>query len=801
MKKELNLEELVYTESGLYLSNCKLENTNQDLIDKECVINFILKLNELNYEITNVIDLFNLSLNNFEKLEKELIEFLSSFEVEGIVLSKSFAKSTILENYTLEDRWAIFAHSSIVYGYEKFYESFGRGPATKVLEEYYKATNKEVFKLKNNLRKIEISFDKDFDLRKIAKKYLESKIVLRDINIEILKKMNVDLLIEIFNDSTILIKETEILFLSILIEKKNNIFNTILNINNVKNIDQIARILLYKYSYIKEDGVIDFYGEIKDMSKATLSKIILKIPTRIRKQILRELNNVKNINLIVEQMFKYHSFWKKILKNLSWESQEKTAKKYPIFIKLKDALYKNDRSNTFNGTIEKAKQEGDYEKAFKILIKNNGFMLRNLMEYLRNVKGVSLAKKQKVDNKRKENIDQRNDDLQESLNKRNLSSFINKNNKSLKRIDIKKDAVEYIDSKEFIKELEKSNPKILWKIYELLNDTKNLESKTEKRYITTNVVYDKKLPAINEELAKKVKKNIKKTIRKIKRKENESLKKVYIDDSLKNFNLDYSGRNNKTVSLTGEYLSAGSKIDISEYIGENKILRLGIAWRGNSSCDIDHSVNLLNEEKVVYYGSPVYEKNNKILIKSSGDVQSNDENIFSVELVDIDIDGLIDNSISELLSSIIQYSGKTLDNYQVLFFMNIIDKKDRIIDSNKVSFKVDQMQYAIQIHKKTRNIVGFYVNLEKSEIEVLCQEISSNDNLYNAEISKNVYKKIIENKPKRISIFKALKEVINKEQLVSNKEDADLIITCLEEKNKQVLRPQKNLEDIQKIIF
>ena len=135
------------------------------------------------------------------------------------------------------------------------------------------------------------------------------------------------------------------------------------------------------------------------------------------------------------------------------------------------------------------------------------------------------------------------------------------------------------------------------------------------------------------------------------------------------------------MTLSGEYLTPGSKISFDS-LESGKIIRLGIAWRGESSCDIDHSLNLLNKGKSVYYNSPIYKENKEIIISSSGDITSCDNDLFSTELIDIDLDLAIKYNLGNMLSSIIQYSGKTLNNYEVFWFMNIIERKDRIIEDS-----------------------------------------------------------------------------------------------------------------------
>jgi hypothetical protein len=309
------------------------------------------------------------------------------------------------------------------------------------------------------------------------------------------------------------------------------------------------------------------------------------------------------------------------------------------------------------------------------------------------------------------------------------------------------------------------------------------------------------LPGINKEMAQNLEKQVKKAIKKIKKTENISLGKVYVDDSLDNYNVQFSGRASTEIVLSGEYLAPGSKIPFGELTGQNKILRLGVAWKGKESCDIDHSLNLLDKNTSVYYGAPTFKEGEEVIISSSGDITDNSNSDYSVEFIDIDIDRAKELNLGNMVSSLIQFSGRTLDQYEVLWFMNIIDKKDRVLGERAVSFAIDQMQYAIQINEETRSMLGFYINFDKNELEVLNIPTHS-ENMANAPVMKEVFKNALDNRPKVTKMSKAIRNVIKKSQIVNSIKEADIVISANNiDFTGEIIHPGRNGERLNSIIF
>ena len=373
---------------------------------------------------------------------------------------------------------------------------------------------------------------------------------------------------------------------------------------------------------------------------------------------------------------------------------------------------------------------------------------------------------------------------------------------------VKKDAFTFFNSKEFVRVLEKTNTKLLWQSLSLFDNDSLYIDKTKKTIQNIEVNYKQPLPGIKKTMVNSVKKSIKKTIKRIKKKENKKLGKIYIAEDVKNHNIQFSGRKSKGLTLSGEYLSPGSKIPFSQVMGENKIIRLGIAWRGLDSCDIDHSINILDSEKyadTVFYGNPIYKKNGEIIISSSGDITTCGDDLFSTELIDIDLDLAIENGLGNMITSAIQYQGKNFDNYEVLWFMNIIDKKDRVIDNRKISIQLDQMNYAIQVNESTGEMLGFYIDLKEQFLEVLNISVKRDSNYSNSSISKEKFEKVLENREPLISLYDALRGVVKKKQIVNSIEEADVVIMSnlpkKEFKNKTYLSPGHEGEKIKEIIF
>lgn len=821
MEKLNNFEHLVYGDKGLVLTKYNLSNKN--LVSPLDVAKFLITLNEIDYSIKNANELFSLSAEDFVSFSDELIDFLSDFDVDSFMFRNSFANTLELSDYTQEEWIAIFAQYTITYGNKDFFESHF-GNAESILENYFSKNIKENFSIKTNSKQIVVSFDYYEDANALLVNILESKIALREHQIKILESVELDMLKQARENSKIAIKDIEVSFLKRFINSDDILDHTLF-----RDLDVILRVVVNLYSFDKEEyrvnkRIVPFTNELNEQLNSTmLKKLAIKLPTKMKKAITKALNDRFDVDNTVENMFKYYGFWKKILSACKFQSDEKNNEKYPNFVAIKTKLYENDRSNTINAKVESAKFRGDYLSAARELSNNPGMFLRNLLEYVRYENGDRKARKTKNSSKSNSNFSNGNINISSILgadNKNRTGVYSNEKFKENFSRTVKSDAFDFFKNGDFASMLSGSNgsvnTKLLWHALSQFDDEKIYTDRSE-RYINATksyVHYEDAIPGIDKDRAEVVKSELLDSIKTIKKSENSKLGKVYIQEALKDFNIEFSGRASNGINLSGKRLTPGSKIDLKDLLGEEKILRMGIAWRGNGSCDIDHSLNLFKHnggtanQDFVYYGKPVLKKGNDVVISSSGDITFCESNLFSTELIDIDIDKAFEYDIGNMVSSAIQFSGKTFDNYEILWFFNIIDKKDRIIDGQQIKLSLDQMDYAIQINEKTKAMLGFHIDLKNGFLEVL--NIAFNEHDFqlrsNAATNRASFEKILKHRPPMLALDRVLKDTISESQIVSCIEDADVAFVSSdksvgEEIKAKIVNVSTNAEELQSIIF
>ena len=784
MNFALELQKIIYGDRNIFISNINSLNSNNN--DKVCpkkVLDFLILLEDKNYFISNYSELLNLSNYDFSTFTIELFETFNYFEINGFVFSDRVFSSKKFKGLNDKEILKMRLQYFITYDFSEYIpikEVFG-----DFLGVFPKEETKNTTKLKTKLRSFSVSFNSKETLKEITTNILESKTVLRKQQILTLQHIPNEILVSSFNNSKITIKDKEILVANEYITRKLDFdFKTLFS-----DTDQIVRFSAYFFSYLKKDNSIFEEESLILINNAYLKKLFLKFPTRIKKEITKSLNEL-NPEMTVNNMFKYYNFWKKIMFAIRFESEEKTKVKYPNFFKIKTLLFKNDRTKTSNYIIFNLKKNGNYEEAIKELSKNPGAMLRNLLEYMRYTKGKRIASK----------------------------SLANNSDNSNKFKKVKKDALNFFKSKQFKNTLKKSNPKLLWQLYSILSNKKHpLLNKAFEKYIVAtdyNVEYSKAIPSINKKTIKLVKNKILKAIHKIKKDENKKLGKIFIDDSINNFALQFSGRTSTEISFSGNFLTKGSKVLFKDLIGEDdsdKILRTGIAWRGNKTCDIDHSLTLFkdnNEIENVFYNNPTYKKiiddKEKIIITSSGDITSNSNTYFSTEIIDIDIKNICKTDVKKLLSSSIQYAGDNFNEYEVYWFFSVINKKDRVIDANTIKINLDQMDYVIKINEKSKCSLGFLFDLKEESIEILNLNLKNRDDFKNVISLDSKLKEVLNTRPTALYLNNVLNNVIESKQFVDKEEEADIIISNNNYsafEDKQIIAPNKNLEALNNILF
>ena len=700
---------------------------------------------------------------------KEAIEEIemvrSSMAIDGFIFRPGFANTTELTEYTSEDWAAMYAQYAMTYGWSGRYQTMTGNTPNDVLDTYFADLNNIFSEVVTGTKQYNIAGAELYS--EVMDSFVASKIVLRAHQIEILNLLPIAVLEKAYKNGKFVIKETEILVMKRLAEAGSV---------EMKFTDpaQIVKFVIAVYPKTTQP----FTGQV---TNNILKGIEVKIPTSMRKKIVRDIEKM-NYKKAIVAMKRNLNFWKRLFKQLAWTSEDKmiASGHFPNYLDIKGTVF-NETIETNNTLIEEAKRKGHLQAAFLLEMNNPGQMLRSLFFYLRYPVGSQYAKK-----------------LSKSADTGIATYFDKVSNTATVLTDIRG----VLEGDAFKDTLMKANAKILWQLLSMIDDQKWHSPMNGRKAHGKHVAYTvRPLPALDPVMTAVARKAIKKAIKKIKLEDNKALGKVYIDDTVKNYKLQFSGRSETSISLSGEYLSPGSKLPFSDLIKGDNILRLGIAWRGTRSCDVDHSVTILDGPSIGYF-NPTHTVGKEVIISSSGDVTSCSNSQLSVEFIDIDITAALANGINDLFTSIHMYSGPTFNHIECYWFMNIIPVEARILTTRKVKVPLDAMEYAIQIKEDTHAQLGFGINLSKGEIEVL--NIPSQQETYrNANTCRADFEKALLDRPKLKSVSKALKKSISQEQLTDNILEADLIIsTCdTQPEGIKVLHPGRDMVEIQNIIF
>lgn len=783
-----------------------LENSeNSEIIKKNKVINFLIKLNKIGYGFDNAYTLFQYTKLDFKRFKSEFIELIDNSTKDGMIFRKTFGSSEKLTEYTTEEWSAILAQYSITYGWTDQYSNIFLNSAVDTLDKYVGSLSKEISDITESETKI-MTIGNRSDLELLIGNIVESPVVLRSQQIKTLESVPVEILANVCKNSKITIKETLIKVMSLM-------SSIHLDFPLLKTATDVLRYVVSVYAHDPLEG---------QLLKHDLKSVKLRIPSSARKMLLRNLELIAfNQNIrsdvpfsgpkyLTEDMFTYEMFWKRLDKYLRYEKAVKTRVKYPHYTKSIDLLYDGDRSWTFNGRFSKAKSEMNFDKAIRIAAERPGFMMRNLMEFLRMTKGV----KSPVKVGSKEKIKKVNNAFQNALsgvNKEEIKPIYN---------SVQIDASEFLISDEFSNILNNNlNVKLAWQLLENLKDENIFESVSSRTVQGITIKYSTPFPGLNKDLTKLVRKQILKSIKYKLKNKNKNLGNVFIDDDSKNYRLQYSGRSSTEISFAGEFLSPGSELSISDIIKDKNIddvyLRLGVMWRGlqnNQSFDIDHNVKVDNQHDV-YYGSPDLRYNNEIVISSSGDITScgGPDSKFSTELIDVNLGLCTKHNVTEFYNSLIMYAGKfSLGETESYLFFSIIDKKNRKMGT-RLEVDLSKTDYAIRIDPdnidKTGSYIGVNFDLKEDKISVLCAPIKNSDGTYsNAKSNNASFAKAIMDFDKHLSIGYALKKSIKREQMttlqiantvISRKSREELGIS----KDVTLIHPGREMEEINKIIM
>lgn len=743
----------------------------------------LLKLQQLIYGATGKLFIKSIS---YAEIMKEVIEIKSASTVDGFILNDSFVSNKELSAYTIDDWRLIYAQYQCTYGY----------PSEEDLELVNDHIINSSFQNKYTFVPIDPSYSSNTDtivhifnpestepnaLVKYLAEVMSFKAVLRANQIEMLEVAPEEFLTKAFEIANFTINETRMMIVNMLVELnyQGKLFSSP---------DDIVRFIYANYAVVRADKSKPTDTKL---NKTLLSKIDFDIPTSMRKKILNTLNQFTHFS-VAPQFKKYLQFWKRVFKQCSYTSEAKMTKRFPFAFNIKEKLYKST-IKTENTDIEYFRSIGDLGTAFSIELNNPGQMLRRISSYVRYPIGAKYARK-RAENKANEYA----------------QSFT----------VVKSDITEIIEDQMFDETLLMCNPKLLFQVLALLKNKTLHKAMSVKKCNGKQVNYlSQPLPGFDKRLTDIVVDKIKIALSAILQRRNSVIGKVYIDKSVANFPLQFSGRLDTATSMSGAYYPSGSKISLEDIIAnaknpvEEPIVRFGIAWKGES-CDIDLSTSFLGNRssKQCYFGMPEFNYDGELVAVSSGDVTSCRRDIFSVEFIDLDYAKFkeINNRLKAfdtIYNSINCYSKNIkfseLDCY---FFLQVIDKSKRVEKGNRnVSIKLDECDFAVKLNDASRLCTGLMIDVDTDMITVINKSVDIDSYQSIVHFQDRCIEAIESKVGTQIFFNEALELAIDPEQIVDKVADANTVITGNQyhafTDNIKSLNIATNAEQLEDLIF
>jgi hypothetical protein len=704
------------------------------------------------YVVSNLLDLKSLTA-------EQMADFYTSFKPEfkeGYILRKGFADRKKFREYSEEEWRVIFAQYSLTYGWSGEYQGMFGSAAADVIEAYNDDEVSVVDQIMTGAKVIKVGFRKD--TVNLIKEILESKVVLRTHQKKTLEACPTDVLAEAYRKSKITIRETMIQAI-VLLKDSNEVVEKVFN-----SPTDVLRFILAKFAHKPFEGQI---------TKPDLTDRKVKIPTSYRKWLMMELDNMGSAHRICEDMFKYESYWKLMHRYLRYGKAATARKRFERYHAAIDLLFDGDRSWTFNGRYSAAIADGKYYVACNIAQERPGFLFRNMLNFLRYPVGTKIAQTA-------------------GAKTVSLDPMSKGNTKT-----VQSDDIAYFTSSEFIRMVQvKANPKLAWQLLEQLKGPAIFAPQTSRVVQGITKRYSTPIPGIKKGLAKKVRKTVEAGIHLMLAERNKDVGMVYIDKSLKDTSIQYSGRNSTETNYSGTFLSPGSKIDIPD----ERILRMGVLWRGNRSTDIDHNCGVYEGNqriRDVYFGQPTYGD----LVNSSGDITSCSKENFSVEFIDIDLEKVRETNITSLVTSMISYSGNPISDCETYLFVKGLSRSDRKIKGRSIKMDLMDTDYAIRIdpdkQENSTGYIGFNTTILDNKIQV-CAYTDPKDSgvRYSTIREKNFSPEFLDGLfGNQTSLYKTLKMAFTPEQITTDPKFADVIF------GEGGLNPATDLEAINKFIL
>ncbi|VAW74663.1 hypothetical protein MNBD_GAMMA12-3533, partial [hydrothermal vent metagenome] len=472
LSKELQL--LVWGDRNTFIFDHSF-NTDDKVSTTE-LSHFLHTLDKLGYAISNAYLMTSWSTETLQEFKSQLFALIDDTNKTGMVFRKRYAQSEELTPYTNEEWLAIIAQYSMTYQWSHEFGRFGES-AQKILTDYVESIDSNAVEINTTNKRI-FSLSTLADLSQIIRSIIESKAVLRAQQLRTIEACPSVILAEACMDANITIKETLIkvmkLTAGITMEKPL-----------LKTSTDILRFVVAAFAHVAVEG---------QLTKAILKTTKIRLPSSIRRSLLNNLELIANnrkdpltgSQYLAEDMFVYEMFWRRLDKYLRYESAVKTRKKYPLYTTAIDLLYKGDRSWTFNGRYSAAKASLDYAQAIKVAAERPGFLLRNLIEFLRMTKGRKVPVK-----------------ANSSKTSKNPFQDMLSGNPPKKLLLVETDASDFLLNGDFARTLTSHiNPKLAWQLLEKLND-QSLNEPISTREVQGQVIhYSTAVPPVNKKLTR-----------------------------------------------------------------------------------------------------------------------------------------------------------------------------------------------------------------------------------------------------------------------------------------------------------
>ncbi len=742
----------------------------------------LLKLQQLIYGATGKLFIKSIS---YAEIMKEVIEIKSASTVDGFILNDSFVSNQELTSYTANDWRLIYAQYQCTYGF----------PSEEDLELVNEHRINSSLQNKDTFVPIDESFSSKTDrivhifnpestepnaLVKYLAEIMSSKAVLRANQIEMLEVAPEEFLTKAFEIANFTINETRMMIVNMLVQLnyQGKLFSSP---------DDIVRFIYANYSIIRSDRSKPTDTKL---NKTLLSKVDFDIPTSMRKKILNTLNQFTHFS-VAPQFKKYLQFWKRVFKQCSYASEAKMTKRFPFAFNIKEKLYKST-IKTENTDIEYFRSIGDLGTAFSIELNNPGQMLRRISSYVRYPIGAKYARKR----------------AETKANEYAQSFTV-----------VKSDITEIIEDQMFDETLLMCNPKLLFQVLALLRNKTLHKAMSVKKCNGKQVNYlSQPLPGFDKRLTDIVVDKIKIALSAILQRRNSVLGKIYIDKSVANFPLQFSGRLDTATSMSGAYYPSGSKISLGDIIAnaknpvENPIIRFGIAWKGEC-CDIDLSTSFLGDKNQYqcYFGNPQFTYDGELVAVSSGDITSCRRDVFSVEFIDLDYAKFKEindkfKAVDTIYNSINCYSNIKFSDLDCYFFLQVIDKSKRVAPGNRqVTIKLDECDFAVKLNDASRLCTGLMIDVDTDMITVINKSVEIDTYQSIMHFQDKCIEAIESKVGTQIFFNEALELAVDPEQIVDKVADANTVITGNQyhafTDNIKSLNIATNAEQLEDLIF